>query len=78
MGRFSHRIAKSQNAMYLHIGRLSTNGQQQARELDKLQKRVERGESVLVQELKMFEKTLEFLDQESRDIQAEIVARVEV
>ena len=39
MGRFSHRITKSWNAMYLDLGWLSTKGQEQARELGKLQRR---------------------------------------
>ena len=41
--------------MYLDIGRLSIQGQQQARDLGKLQRRSEQGESILVEELNMFE-----------------------
>jgi len=77
MGRFSQRIAKAQNTMYLDIGQLSTLGQQHARELGKLQRRLEQGESILVQELDMFEQAIGILDQESKDIQAEMVARVQ-
>jgi len=39
--RFSQRIAKTQNSLYLDIGRLSIQGQQQARELGKLQRQLE-------------------------------------
>jgi len=63
--------------MYLDIGRLSSKGQQQARALGKLQRRLELGESILVDELNMFERTIDMLDQESRTIQAEIVAKVQ-
>jgi len=63
--------------MYLDIGRLSSEGQQRARALGKLQRRLELGESILVEELNMFERTIDMLDQESRTIQAEIVAKVQ-
>jgi len=63
--------------MYLDIGWLSTQGQQQARELGKLQHWLELGEFILVQELDMFEWSISMLDQESRDIHAEIVTRVQ-
>jgi len=63
--------------MYLDIGLLSREGQQQARALGKLQHRLEQGESILVEELNMFERTIDMLDQESKTIQAEIVAKVQ-
>ena len=78
LGRFSQRIAREQNSMYLDIGRLSREGQQQVRGLGKLQHRLELGESILVEELNMFERTIDMLDQESKTIQAEIVANVQV
>jgi len=77
LGRFSQRLAREQKSMYLDIGRLSSEGQQQARALGKLQRRLELGESILVDELKLFERTIDVLDQESRTIQAEIVAKVQ-
>jgi len=61
LGTFSQRMAKSQNSMYLDIERLSTQGQQQARELAKLQCRLEQGESILVEEFEMFEWTIGML-----------------
>jgi len=70
-------MAKNQNSMYLDIARLSVQGQQQARELGKLQRHLEQGESILVQELNIFERTIGMLDQESKNIQAEFVARVQ-
>ena len=70
-------MAREQNSVYLDIGRLSREGQQQARSLGKLQHRLELGESILVEELNMFEKTIDILDQESKTIQAEIVAKVQ-
>jgi len=76
LGRFFQRMAKEQKSMYLDIGRLSSEGQRQARALGKLQHRLELGESMLVDELNLFEKTIEMLDQESRTIQAEMVTRV--
>jgi len=78
LGRFSQRMAREQNSMYLDIGRLSREGQQQARTLGKLQHRLELGESILVEELNMFERTIDMLDKESKTIQAEIVAKVQV
>jgi len=75
--RFSQRMAREQKSMYLDIGRLSSEGQQQARALGKLQRRLEQGESILVQELHMFEGTIGMLDQESKTIQAEIVEKVQ-
>jgi len=77
LGRFSQLIAREQKSMYLDIGRLSSEGQQQARALGKLQCRLEQGESILVEELNMFEKTIDMLDQESKTIQAEIVVKVQ-
>jgi len=77
LGRFSQRMAREQNSMYQDIGRLSSEGQQQASVLGKLQRRLEQGESILVGELNMFERTIDVLDQESRTIQAEIVAKVQ-
>jgi len=77
LGRFSQRMAREQKSMYLDIGRLSSEGQQQARALGKLQRRLELGESIVVDELNLFERTIEMLDQESRTIQAEIVAKVQ-
>jgi len=71
-------MAREQNSIYLDIGRLSREGQQQARALGKLQHRLELGESILVEELNMFEKTIDMLDQESKTIQAEIVGKVQV
>jgi len=62
--------------MYLDIGRLSSEGQQQARALGKLQRQLQQGKCILVEELDMFEKTLGMLDQESKIIQAEIGAKV--
>jgi len=70
-------MAKTQNSMYQDIGRLSTQGQQQGRALGKLQHRLEQGESILVEELDMFERTISMLDQESKNIEAEIVAKVQ-
>jgi len=70
-------MAREQKSMYLDIGRLSSEGQQQARALGKLQRRLEQGESILVDELNMFERTIDMLDQESKNIQAEIVAKVQ-
>jgi len=64
--------------MYLDIGRLSSEGQQEARALGKLQRRLELGQSILVDELNLLARIIEKLDQESRTIQAEIVAKVEV
>jgi len=78
LGRFSQRMAREQNSMYLDIGRLSREGQQQARALGNLQHRLELGESILVEELNMFAKTIDILDQECKTIQAEIVAKVQV
>jgi len=43
-----------------------------------LQLRLEQGESLLVTELDMFKRTIWMLDQEFKDIEAEIVARVQV
>jgi len=63
LGRFSQRVAKTQNSMYLDIGRLSTQGQKQAKDLAKLQHRLEQGESILVEELDMFERAIGMLDQ---------------
>jgi len=63
--------------MYLDIGRLSSEGQQLARVLGKLQRRLEQGESILVDELNMFERTIDMLDKESKTIEAEIVAKVQ-
>jgi len=77
LGRFSLRMAKNQNCMYLDIGCLWIQGQQQARELGKLQRRLEQGESLLVEELDIFQRTIGMLDQEYKSIQAEIVARVQ-
>jgi len=77
MGRFSHRVVESQNSMYVDIGRLSAKEQEQAEKLEKLQHRPEQGDSVLVQELAMFEKAIGLVDQESKAIQAEVVDRVE-
>jgi len=77
LGRFSQRIAREQKSMYLDIRRLCSEGQQQARALGKLQHRLEQGESILVGELNMFERTIDMLDQESKTIQAEIVAKVQ-
>ena len=77
LGRFSQRMAREHKSMYLDIGRLSSEGQQQARTLGKLQRMLELGESILVDELNLFERTIEMLDQESRTIQAEIVAKVQ-
>jgi len=76
MGRFSPRVVESQNAMYLDIGQLSAEGQQQARSLGKLQCRLKQGQSILVEELEMFELVIGMVDQESKKIQADIVARV--
>jgi len=53
--RFSQRVAKSQKSMYLDVGRLSTQGQQQARELGKLQHWLEQGMFILVEQLDIFE-----------------------
>jgi len=78
LGRFSQQMAREQKSIYLDIGRLSREGQQQARALGKLQHWLELGESILVEELNMFERTIDMLDQESRTIQAEIVAKVQV
>jgi len=78
LGRFSQRMAREQNSMYLDIGRLSREGKQQARALGKLQHRLELGESILVEELNMFERTIDMLDQESKNIQVEIMAKVQV
>jgi len=78
LGRFSQRMAREQNSMYLDIGCLAREGQQQARALGKLQHRLELGESILVEELNMFERTIDMLDQESKTIQAEFVAKVQV
>jgi len=77
LGKFTQRMAREQKSIYLDIGRLSSEGQQQARALGKLQCRLELGESILVDELNMFEKTIDMLDQESKTIQAEIVAKVQ-
>jgi len=77
LGRFSQRMAREQRSMYLDIRRLSSEGQQQARALGKLQRRLEQGESILVGKLEMFERTIDVLDQESKTIQAEIVAKVQ-
>jgi len=77
LGRFSQRMAREQKSMYLDIGRLSSEGQQQARALGQLQRRLEQRESILVEELNMFERTIYMLDKESRTIQAEIVAKVQ-
>jgi len=77
LGRFSQRVAKSQKSMYLDVGQLSTQGQQQAREVGKVQCQVEQGESIFVEALDMFGLTIKMLDQESKNIQAEIVARVQ-
>jgi len=76
LAKFSQRMAREQKSMYLYIGRLQSEGQQQARALGKLQRRLELGESILVDELNMFERTIDMLDQESRSIQAEMVAKV--
>jgi len=76
LGRFSQRMAREQKSMYLDIRRLSIEGQQQAKALGKLQRRLEQGESILVDELNMFERTIDLLDQEPKNIQAEIVAKV--
>ena len=70
-------MAKSLKSMYLDIGWLSTQGQQQGRELGKLQRQLEQGESLLVEELDTFERALAILDQESKEIPAEIVGRVQ-
>jgi len=78
LGKFSQRMAREQKSMYLDIGRLSSEGQQQAKALGKLQHRLELGESILVDKLNMFERTIDMLDQESKTIQAEIVAKVQV
>jgi len=77
LGRFSQRMAKSQNSIYLDIGDLSTQCQRQAKHLAKLRPRLEQGASILVEELDLFEKLIGMLDQESKEIQAEIVARVQ-
>jgi len=77
LGRFSQRMAREQKSKYQDIGRLSSEGQQQPRALGKLQRRLEQGESILVEELNMFERTINMLDQESRTIQADIVAKVQ-
>ena len=77
LGRFSQPMAREPKSMYLDIGRLSSEGQQQARALGKLQRHLEQGESSLVEELNMFERTIDLLDQESRTIQAEIVEKVQ-
>jgi len=77
LGRFSQRMAREQKSMYLDMGRLSSEGQQQARALGKLQHRLEQGESILVGKLNMFERTIDMLDQESRTIQAEIGTKVQ-
>jgi len=45
LGRFSQRIAREQRSMYLDIGRLSSEAQQQARGLGKLQRQLEQGVS---------------------------------
>jgi len=78
LGRFSQQMAREQKSIYLDIGRLSSEGQQQARALGKLQRRLELGESILVDELNLFEKTIDMVHLESRTIQAEIVAKVQV
>jgi len=54
--------------MYLDIGRLSAKGQEQAKGLGKLQCRLEQGESLLVQELEMFEQAIGLVEQEFKDI----------
>jgi len=77
LGRFSQRIAREQKSMYLDIGRLSNEGQQQARALGKLQRQLEQGESILVEELDMLERIIGMLDQESITTQAEIVRKVQ-
>jgi len=77
LGKFSQRLAREQKSMYLDLGRLSSEGQQQARALGKLHPRLELGESILVDQLKLFERSIDVLDQESRTIQAEIVAKVQ-
>jgi len=77
LARFSQRMAREQKSLYLDIGRLSNEGQQQARALGKLRRRLEQGESILVEELDMFERTIGMLDQESKTIQADIVAKVQ-
>jgi len=41
LGRFSQQMAREQKSMYLDIGQLSSEGQQQARALGKLQRRLE-------------------------------------
>jgi len=63
--------------MYLDIGPLSTQCQKNARELGKLQRRLEQGESILERELDVFEQAIGSLDEESKTIQAEIVSRVQ-
>jgi len=78
LGIFSQHMAREQKSMYLDIGRLSSEGQQQARALGKLQRRLELGKSILVDEVNLFEKTIDMLDQESRTIPAEIMTKVEV
>jgi len=40
LGGFSHRMAREQKSVYLDIGRLSSEGEQQARALGKLQRRL--------------------------------------
>jgi len=77
MGGFSYQIAKSHNAIYLDIGQPSTEGQEQAKKLGQSQYKLEHGESVLVQELEMFEQAIRYMDQESKAIRAELVAKVE-
>jgi len=69
-------VAREQKAIYLVIGGLSSEVQQQARALGKLQRQLEQGESILVEELGMFERTIGMLDKESKTIEAEIVAKV--
>jgi len=71
-------MAREQKSMYLDIGQLSSEGQQLARALGKLQRWLEQGESILVKKLNMFTRTIDMLDQESKTIQAEIVAKVQV
>ena len=77
LGRFSQWMAREQKSLYLDIRWLSSEGQQQARPLGKLQRRLEQGESILVKELNMFERTIDMLDQESKTIQTEIVTKVQ-
>jgi len=77
LGRFTQQMAREQKSIYLDIGQLSSECQQRARGLRKLQRRLEQDESIQVEELGMFESTIEMLDQESNDLQAEIVAKVQ-